>query len=48
MAVVVAPRPELSIWDRLYLPPIFRGLMRTLKHFFSRKATMQFPEEEWK
>lgn len=48
MAVVIAPRPNLKIWDRLYLLPIAKGLWVTLRHFFSRKVTLQFPEETWK
>jgi NADH-quinone oxidoreductase subunit I len=38
-------RPTLSWSDRLYLPAIARGLMLTLRHFFSKKLTMQYPED---
>ena len=39
-------RREMSFWERLYLPAIFRGLMVTLKHFFGPRWTIQWPEEE--
>ncbi|MFH1263431.1 MAG: NADH-quinone oxidoreductase subunit I [Pseudomonadota bacterium] len=48
MAVIVSPRPSMKIWDHLYIPAIVQGLAVTLRHFFGKKATMQFPEEKWK
>ncbi|HLG20539.1 MAG TPA: NADH-quinone oxidoreductase subunit NuoI [Bdellovibrionota bacterium] len=47
MAVVVAPRPRLGWWDRLYIPAIVKGLGITLRHLFKKKVTLQFPEEKW-
>jgi NADH-quinone oxidoreductase subunit I len=47
MAVIAAPRPNLTLWDRLYLPAIAKGLSLTLRHFFRKKVTLQFPEEKW-
>ncbi|HEX2731043.1 MAG TPA: NADH-quinone oxidoreductase subunit I [Polyangiaceae bacterium] len=38
-------RPKLSWTDRLYLPAIAKGMSLTLKHLFSKKVTMQYPEE---
>ncbi|MCR4317383.1 MAG: NADH-quinone oxidoreductase subunit I [Planctomycetes bacterium] len=43
---------KLSIWERLYIPEIVKGLGNTLRHFipnlFSRKQifTSQYPEEK--
>jgi NADH-quinone oxidoreductase subunit I len=48
MAVVVAPRPKLRTWDRMYLPAILKGLSITLRHFFRKKVTIQFPEVKWR
>lgn len=48
MAVKVAPRPKLTLWDRLYLPSILIGLSITLRHMFRKKVTVQFPEQRWK
>lgn len=46
MAAVV-PRKPLTFWERLYLPALWAGLKVTLRHFFRRKVTMQYPEERW-
>jgi NADH-quinone oxidoreductase subunit I len=40
-------RPELTWPERLYLPAIIGGFRVTLRHFFKRKLTMQYPEERW-
>lgn len=40
-------RDQLSFWERLYLPAIFGGFKVTVRHFFSKKITMQYPEEKW-
>src|SRR5262249_37364047 len=37
---------KLGVLDQLYLPAIAQGFGTTLKHMFSRKITVQFPEEE--
>ena len=44
---MIVKRKPLSWWERLYLPAIFGGLKVTLRHFFRRKVTMQYPEEKW-
>jgi len=33
--------------ERLYLPAAIAGIKVTLRHFFMRKVTMQYPEERW-
>src|SRR5438128_7824035 len=38
--------PKLGILDQLYLPAIAQGLGTTVKHMFSRKITVQFPEQQ--
>jgi NADH-quinone oxidoreductase subunit I len=40
-------RKPLNLWERLYLPVLTGGFKVTLRHFFSRKVTMQYPEEKW-
>ena len=35
------------MWERLYLPAIIGGFKVTLRHFFKKKVTMQYPEEKW-
>jgi len=51
MAIPV-PRPNLTIWEKLYLPSICKGLLITIGHFFrtltgKTKVTMQYPEQKW-
>ena len=51
MAVVegrmIIKRKPLNLWERLYLPVFVGGLKVTLRHFFKKKVTMQYPEEKW-
>ena len=44
---MIVKRKPLSFWERLYLPAIFGGLKVTWRHFWSKKVTMQYPEEKW-
>jgi NADH-quinone oxidoreductase subunit I len=41
-------RQALTFWERLYLPAVLGGLQVTLRHFFKKKVTLQYPEERWK
>ncbi len=36
---------EMSLMERLYLPAIAGGMMITLKHFFRKSVTINYPEE---
>ena len=38
-------RPRMGMFERLYLPAIAQGLQTTVKHLFSKKVTVQFPEQ---
>ncbi len=44
---MIIPRRPLSLWERLYLPAVWGGFKITLRHFFKKKVTMQYPEERW-
>ena len=44
---MIVKRDKLTFWERLYLPAIIGGFKVTLRHFFSKKLTMQYPEEKW-
>jgi len=44
---MIVKRKSLSWWERTYLPAILGGLKVTLRHFFRRKVTLQYPEEKW-
>jgi NADH-quinone oxidoreductase subunit I len=38
---------ELNFWERIYLPPILKGLGITFRHIPKKKYTLQYPEEKW-
>ncbi len=44
---MIVKRDKLTFWERLYLPAIIGGFKVTLRHFFNKKVTMQYPEEKW-
>jgi NADH-quinone oxidoreductase subunit I len=37
---------RMTLWQRLYLPEIIRGLAITAKFLFRKKSTLQYPEEK--
>jgi len=39
-------RKPMSFWESLYLPAIFRGMWITLQHFFKKKVTINYPEQQ--
>ncbi len=41
----VVERKPLNVWEKLYLPAIFKGMFITLGHFFKKKATISYPEQ---
>ena len=43
--MVIVKRKELSIFERLYLPEIARGLSVTFRNMFAKSVTRQYPEE---
>ncbi len=38
---------DLSIWDKMYIPQILKGLKLTISQMFRPKFTRQYPEEKW-
>ena len=44
---MIVKRKPLTFWERLYIPALLGGLKVTLRHFFKKKVTMQYPEERW-
>ena len=36
---------KMTFMERIYLPAIFKGMAITLKHFFRKKATINYPEQ---
>lgn len=43
--MVIVKRKQLSLFERLYMPEILRGLGVTMRAIFRRKVTRQYPEE---
>lgn len=39
-------RRPMSFLERLYLPAIAQGMSITLRHFFKKKVTISFPEQQ--
>ena len=44
---MIVKRKKLNWVERLYLPAIVGGFKVSLRHFFGKKVTMQYPEEKW-
>jgi NADH-quinone oxidoreductase subunit I len=44
---MIIERKPLTLWERLYMPAVIGGLWVTLRHFFRKKVTMEYPEERW-
>lgn len=42
---MIVKRKPLTFWERLYLPALLGGLKVTVRHFFGKKVTLQYPEE---
>lgn len=43
--MVVVQRKELSLWERLWLPEVARGLSITFRKLFQKRVTRQYPEQ---
>jgi NADH-quinone oxidoreductase subunit I len=39
-------RKPMTIWERLYLPSIVKGMIITFSHLFKKKPTINYPEEQ--
>ena len=37
---------KMTLFERLYIPAILAGLRITIYHFFKKKATIQYPEQQ--
>jgi NADH-quinone oxidoreductase subunit I len=44
---MIVKRAKLTWSERLYLPAVVNGFKVTLRHFFKKKVTLQYPEEKW-
>ena len=39
-------RKPMNFWERMYLPAIFKGMLITFRHIFTRNPTVQYPEQK--
>jgi len=46
VAINVGRSKKLTLAERFYFPAILTGMKLTLRHMFSKKITLQYPEEE--
>ena len=44
---MIVKRAKLNLWERLYGPAFVNGFKITIRHFFQKRVTMQYPEEKW-
>jgi len=44
---MIVKRAKMTLWERFYGPAFVNGLKVTIRHFFMKKVTMQYPEEKW-
>jgi NADH-quinone oxidoreductase subunit I len=44
--IKVVSNKKMTLAERLYLPAIVKGMAITLKHFFSKKTTVRYPEKK--
>jgi len=42
---IIESKP-LNFWERIYLPAIVQGLSITMRHFFRKPVTVQYPEQK--
>jgi NADH-quinone oxidoreductase subunit I len=42
----IVSNKKMTFLEKIYLPAIAKGMFITLKHFFSKKVTIQYPEEK--
>jgi len=42
----VLEQKPLNFWERIYLPVIAKGLTITMKHFWRKPVTVQYPEQK--
>lgn len=43
---VMVSDKKMTLLERIYIPAILKGMSITIKHFFSKKATISYPEQK--
>ena len=39
-------RKPMSLWEKMYLPAIFKGMLITFSHIFKKRPTVNYPEKK--
>src|SRR3954465_4996203 len=39
-------RKPMTFWEKIYIPAIFKGMGITMSHFFKKKPTISYPEQQ--
>lgn len=47
MHVPAQDKYQLTFWEKLYIPEIFKGMKLTLEQMLKKKETREYPEEKW-
>lgn len=42
----IASNKKMTLLERIYLPAILQGMWITIRHFFKKKNTIQYPEQK--
>lgn len=42
----LASNKEMTLMERIYLPAVLKGMRITISHFFKKKNTVQYPEQQ--
>lgn len=40
----IVVQKEMNFWERIYIPAIYKGMVITLKHFFRKSNTLDYPK----
>lgn len=41
----IVSNKKMSIWEKMYLPAVVKGMYITFSHLFKKKVTLQYPEQ---
>jgi NADH-quinone oxidoreductase subunit I len=42
----IVSNKKMSFWEKIYLPAVLNGMRITFSHFFTKKATIRYPEKK--
>ncbi|NTW32916.1 MAG: NADH-quinone oxidoreductase subunit I [Bacteroidetes bacterium] len=42
----IVSNKKMTFWEWIYIPAIVKGMLITIKHFFKKKVTINYPEQQ--